>query len=189
MVSFTRSCSLFPSFLLLSSNRSCGWRHLKFSSEARDRFVACTGVKAAMRHLEAWNIASFVLSTLLAPLGYAYFPISMALEKYLEKVCEAAPYSAEALRQAELNANFRGQTIPGKLSYLSPTLKKAISFVIDYLLKPVYNFLRLGGKLGVKPFANGAKAIRPYLKQSSKVEDQMEDFCEKISPFQKFLRR
>ena len=173
--------------------RSCRWRHKTFDSDARARFEECTGVRAAEQHLKEWNLIVFILSSLLSPYGMAWVPITKIIENDLADVCNNARWGFGKSEDTKASFDKYFQEFTDTATFREPyrSLKseKVSTFVIDFLLKPIYNAFRLGGKLGVKPLGNAAKAIRPYLKRATEVDEEVEEFCEKIDPWMGYVRR
>lgn len=150
-------------------------------------------MRAAEQHLEEWNQIVFIISSLLSPLGVAWFFIANRIEKGLTTICNSDRWGggkgATSSRRFEIYFQDYIEETTGARSFRSPGSKKASTFVIDFLLKPIYNAFRLGGKLGVKPFGNAAAAIRPYLKRATQVDEEVEEFCENINPWIGYVRR
>jgi len=101
-----------------------------------------------------------VVSTLVSPFGLAYLPITLVIQKLLDRSCQkdilAKPYGRrsfwtfEELLEEQLSSSL-GFWARSKRS-ASP--KAAAQFVGDILLGPVYNLCRFLGKLGTSFLSN-----------------------------------
>jgi len=117
-------------------------------------FEECTGAKAAVQYTKDVDAALFVVSTLLSPFGMAWLPITMVIEKLLDRSCQkdvkASPDGRFSFWTfAELFEDNREASLGfWEKSKRAATPKNAVKFVQDLLLGPIYNVCRLLGKLG-----------------------------------------
>lgn len=136
--------SFFSSVNIVATYKpgSCTWRHLTWTNAtARATFERCTGIKAAVAQVEQTNLAFFVVSTFLSPLGMAFMPISAAIDALLERSCRKYVNAAPRGRREfwtfqEVFEEEQGFWAKSKRSIRQ---KLSVQFVQDTLLGPIYN--------------------------------------------------
>ena len=138
--------------------------HPIFSIKISRVFEECTGAKAAVSYIKNVDAA------LISPFGVAYMPITMVIEKLLDRSCQKdVEASARGRREFWTFEDIRQEELSSSLGFWerskrSDSPKAAAKFVGDFLLGPIYNVCRFLGKLGTSFVSNPTS---PYASPSN----------------------